>query len=1427
MNYINTTKDYWISATALYIELNALGNPDYIQANCVSGAQILVYVKDIIGYDAGHNYRRWSLQAAPTVFNSHTAKYVYAAIPRHDDNKPALIVFPSEKIDIYGYNAGGTMLGSEDYYYIFLQGIISSSGDNGTTPREWQSRIQTGFLSSDEAINARDSDSEWYQYSAVDQIATFIKDVTMKVGTKFLQLYAKAITVVTGGSISFEDGGLVEKVADFGSLSDQSSKEIVTPEYLHSREAEVEKKYLRKDQDDKTEFGLEMAKAKVNGRVDIFGNLVVKDLTHLDGGADFGLFNKGIEGGHVDFYGNAEFESVIARTFLETPELRKKRTTVTVGNEWQTVGAGIIEQVWPSSVFEGSAYEGIAKLKLEPGEPGAIAFNDLCQGIFNFGDGTDSPTTTDTHDGNFQMQGFTTVYFRIVEIYTADTLPPAILAELGDEETVGDNQFFRYELRAATCASLPIEDRNRWTDTHHPVLGMHFAAYANPTNAERQACRLKTTTYVIHLTGMTNWTYNQNNIQLIYGWLDGFTLLRQVWDKDKKEFVEAPKELHGEGIATGNLYMWGNIDQFDRAPSLISQQLYFKSTVEKTSPDPITVNDTHTIYQLNGWRKDSILPSATDRYVWQQWLYTYSDGTYEVSEVSLYTIDSTALTVVVDKPIISVAISDFYDQSNPDDIDFDLVARLASGEDFLPVSAVNATYNAPAAVLTYNVEYNEDKTLAFIHINIRGFIGTQIDGTTPEDNFVTITLTTETKSSAAVGNVQISASATVTLAQNREGDDGVDGTDGDTPYIGENGNWWIGGEDTGNPSQGEQGERGNDGAGITIKGTALRYFETYGEYDGAEKESGLYLVFGRLDPMSIRPQSLLGAYLYTYDAESDTTEITDAEESDCYVVAENGHLFSATRVGESQIGRGNNLVWTDCGNITGKDAITLNIEGEQVIFPDKGTAQYVYIDVYRGSTRLSPSEYTYSPLSATLYVLDDKVTWASVTRNGSKGYRLQPKVGFEGTDISGTIPYTVTVDGVEYRRTINIRTILNGTNGYNGCLIRRSEWQEGKTYRNDSNFDSVDPVTGQYIIDQVIVSDYNSGLGYAYLCQQTHTATKSNKPRENVSVDANWRKLDNSNPFRTSFADIDQALVNYLQARQLVITDDEDHPYGAFGGGKNNNWPLWFGGIDWLNSVFRVNRLGQLFSKKLVAFGQQTADGTPNGPRVEIENGIASFFGNQSHPNIALGIDTNGCAVLKFYDQYNHFLYDLGPDGLQYAKVQELSFVLHRAAVLNQGFPTSDPAQVERQFDVFVQSHYNDIRDLDVGILYQVYMQISAGAYTAQSARTVEVPFVYDDGSGNGTRPMVIGSNMTMAQSADMDKCFLSGNIVDDYHRISGQLIVGEWRTYQGKVPDDYLQHLRAYPDYLDEYFATGVRYRQVHVVLAGHSYLSTNIYFE
>lgn len=44
------------------------------------------------------------------------------------------------------------------------------------------------------------------------------------------------------------------------------------------------------------------------------------------------------------------------------------------------------------------------------------------------------------------------------------------------------------------------------------------------------------------------------------------------------------------------------------------------------------------------------------------------------------------------------------------------------------------------------------------------------------------------------------------------GTNGKDGENGKTPYVGENGNWYIGTNDTGKPSRGDKGDKGDTGA---------------------------------------------------------------------------------------------------------------------------------------------------------------------------------------------------------------------------------------------------------------------------------------------------------------------------------------------------------------------------------------------------------------------------------------------------------------------------------------------------------------------------------------------------------------------------------------------------------------------------------------
>lgn len=238
-----SASNYWISSTALSITLNAMGDADYIQANVASGAMIMCYMRNIdgLGYDAGHNYRRWNLIANPTYFNSTTEKYVYAAIPRKlQDNGTALIVFPSERVDIYGKSATEVQLGSEDYYYIFLGGVISPSVVGGVLQnRTWTQRVDTGKLASDEAI-AAGGDNTWWIYNAVDDTVTFLKAIVRAAFDNLEAKYATVKNLIIGGETLT------------GVANDETSKnsrvDVVTPDYLFSNS---DARYVRKDIDDR------------------------------------------------------------------------------------------------------------------------------------------------------------------------------------------------------------------------------------------------------------------------------------------------------------------------------------------------------------------------------------------------------------------------------------------------------------------------------------------------------------------------------------------------------------------------------------------------------------------------------------------------------------------------------------------------------------------------------------------------------------------------------------------------------------------------------------------------------------------------------------------------------------------------------------------------------------------------------------------------------------------------------------------------------------------------------------------------------------------------------------------------------------------------------------------------------------------------
>ena len=62
--------------------------------------------------------------------------------------------------------------------------------------------------------------------------------------------------------------------------------------------------------------------------------------------------------------------------------------------------------------------------------------------------------------------------------------------------------------------------------------------------------------------------------------------------------------------------------------------------------------------------------------------------------------------------------------------------------------------------------------------------------------------------------------------------------------------------------------------------------------------------------------------------------------------------------------------------------------------------------------------------------------------------------------------------------------------------------------------------------------------------------------------------------------------------------------------------------------------------------------------KVEISDGVIKLYGAYSFPNIVLGVDANGCAVLNFYDKNGMFTYGLGPIEAERTQSQAESFTL-------------------------------------------------------------------------------------------------------------------------------------------------------------------------
>mgnify|MGYP001176407413 FL=1 len=568
-------ENYWIAPDALYITLNAMGQPDYLQGNVSSGAVIMCYMRGIDGlsFDAGPNYRRWPLAVAPTYFNTSTPKYVYAAIPKSEAvNAYAQIVYPSEKIDLYGKNANGEQIGVEGYYFVFLQGIISASvATDGTTQmRSWTQRVDCGSLSSDEAIAAGGIDT-WWKYSSVDDTVTFIKTIAKAVFDNITAKIATVSKLILGGKP-------LTDVAEYPKTSSDSKTDVVTPKYVSDH---GEKEYLSKTKDDATLHKLTIGetevtgKSKTHGNADFLSDVVIGEQGFADGMTGFGIkFGKD---------GAMQGDSLTLRRFIEVPELRYNRVEVFVGNQWRAPGAGIVKTVVSDTNSAGTtANTGTVYLKLEEGEIGKIAVDDICMGIFH--DNNTANNSTDDYDdykGNFRFSGFYTCYFRITEITETAT-----------------NSSFRYALR----------EYSDGTFSKHPSAYMHFVCYGNFTNKDRQSSRYSTLRYERMLVNVNTWEFQAANIAMQEGDLDNL----KVYGLD----------MTGYSIYLENIYMSGTIKQIEKLAVRMEIENTFSEVLDFGETAPLRIFLTRGFDDFTEkavkWSVTRDSGDATNDAAWQQ-----------------------------------------------------------------------------------------------------------------------------------------------------------------------------------------------------------------------------------------------------------------------------------------------------------------------------------------------------------------------------------------------------------------------------------------------------------------------------------------------------------------------------------------------------------------------------------------------------------------------------------------------------------------------------------------------------------------------------------------------------------------------------------------------------------------------------------------
>jgi len=270
-----------------------------------------------------------------------------------------------------------------------------------------------------------------------------------------------------------------------------------------------------------------------------FAGLNVTGDALVGGSVRSSVFRSGImtgEGWKIGADGAGELESLVLRSFLEVPELRYNRVTVESGTSWNAPGAGKVLAV-------GSDERGdYLLLKLEEGEVGSFAKDDICMGVWHYTDetlkhfnATDEDAAADNN--GLTVSGFATVYFYVTD-HPED-----------------------YELDGVTYTNGKVRFAIRTTGSYSdnilkPMKAMAIVAYGNFTNESRQKSVYRTRTFTRFLMKQNTWDITYRNVAMQLGDVSGLSI-------PLKDGSFA--DLSGYSAYLNNVFFSGHIEELDIA----------------------------------------------------------------------------------------------------------------------------------------------------------------------------------------------------------------------------------------------------------------------------------------------------------------------------------------------------------------------------------------------------------------------------------------------------------------------------------------------------------------------------------------------------------------------------------------------------------------------------------------------------------------------------------------------------------------------------------------------------------------------------------------------------------------------------------------------------------------------------------------------